>query len=697
MSSTKKMIQQGSQYDQLLRQCRSSGTLFEDPYFPAVDESIFYTQKPPRPFVWKRPRDICANPQLFVGGTSRFDVEQGQLGDCWFLAATAGLSLDDYLLQKVIPPDQNFNLGIVKFNFWYYGKWITIVVDDRLPTYNDKLVFVHSKDQNEFWSALLEKAYAKLHGSYECLKGGNVIEAMEDFTGGVSESIELKQNPPKNLFRVLKIAYDRDSQLGCSINAKPGETEAKVGLGLIAGHAYTITDVQKAKFSSGREVKLIRIRNPWGQGEWEGAWSDGSNEWRNVSQQERTRLGLVSNDDGEFWMEFSDFMRYYDRVDICHLGADTMTGKKKKKWQVTSHDGKWQRGCTAGGCRNFPDTFWINPQIELVLEEEDDDDDFGDGEEDPVQKGKGSTFLVALMQKNRREMRKMGVDNLTCGFAIYQVDGSFNASVGLPKDHFLYNASTARSPTFTNTREVSGRFKLPPGRYVILPSTFEPNQEGDFLLRIFSMKVAKGVTVNQQSSMDIKPQQNVKAASDPYVAPSAPVKPLPAQDEAQTAKFREFFKKLTGDDMEVDAWELQEILNAALKREELQGGGFSLESCKSMVALTDDDRSGKLGFEEFRELWQNISVWKAVFKKYDTDNSGTFNGYELRSALTSLGFKLSNETFSALILRYADKRGMITFDSFIGAAIKLKYMFTSYSSSRGNFGLDEFLMLSLYS
>nr|XP_054760980.1 calpain small subunit 1-like [Lytechinus pictus] len=154
------------------------------------------------------------------------------------------------------------------------------------------------------------------------------------------------------------------------------------------------------------------------------------------------------------------------------------------------------------------------------------------------------------------------------------------------------------------------------------------------------MKVAKGVTVNQQSSMDIKPQQ-----------------PLPAQDEAQTAKFREFFKKLTGDDMEVDAWELQDILNAALKRvfNELQGGGFSLECCKSMVALTDDDQSGKLGFEEFRELWQNISAWKDVFKKYDADNSGTFNGYEKRSALTSFGFKLSNETFSALILRYADK------------------------------------------
>ncbi|ESO90128.1 hypothetical protein LOTGIDRAFT_124076 [Lottia gigantea] len=641
-------------YDDTKKRCLEEGILFEDPEFLAEDESIFFSRSPPRSFEWLRPGEICDDPQWITEGASRFDVRQGELGDCWLLAAVASLTCNEKLFAKVVSPEQNFSdeyCGLFKFNFWHQGEWVEVVVDDRLPTYNGQLVFMHSTEKNEFWSALLEKAYAKLSGSYESLKGGSTSEAMEDFTGGVTEMFDLRK-APGNLLTIMLKAVERNSLMGCSIDADPNQLEAELANGLIMGHAYSVTSVKMIDIETPRtsgKIGMVRVRNPWGnEAEWKGAWSDSSEEWSLIGDDARTEIGLTFNDDGEFWMSFKDFISNFEKLEICNLGPDSMVGEggedEQKCFSAISEHGGWSRRVNAGGCRNYLDTFWTNPQFRVTLTDPDEDDE-----------DNNCTMIVALLQKDRRKKRKEGLDLLTIGYVIYNLKEGQSAGP-LDVNFFKYNASCAKSPSFINLREMCGRHKLPPGSYVIVPSTFEPQEEGNFLLRIFTEK-QKG----RSSKLDV-----VCIEFENFTL-------LRFTIEEQEDALKSTFRRIAGDDMEIDAYELRDILNSVFTKE-FQFEGFGTDICRSMVAMNDGDLSGKLGYEEFKDLWKDLRRWKKVFKTYDHDTSGNLNSYELRSALHSVGFKLSNGTFHSVVMRYSNREGLIDFGDFVVCAIRLKTM-----------------------
>ncbi|XP_065091820.1 calpain-A-like isoform X4 [Ochlerotatus camptorhynchus] len=742
----------------LQKRCLRSGTLFEDPEFPANRSSLTFNEESRPNLKWLRPSEISSDPRFFENSYSRFDVNQGELGDCWLLAAAANLTQDPQLFTRVVPEDNSFKkdyAGIFHFRFWRFGQWYDVVIDDRLPTVRGKLVYMRSTEDNEFWSALLEKAYAKLFGSYEALRGGSASEAMVDFTGGIAESYEMK-DAPKDLYQIIEKGFNSHAMFACSLEPDPYKPEAETPQGLIRGHAYSLTmakmvDIQTPNVKG--KIPLIRLRNPWGNAnEWNGAWSDKSPEWKFIPEETKRDIGLIFEIDGEFWMAFQDFLKYFDRIDICNMSPDCPIIRKSGNypWKQSAFEGEWVIGSTAGGCRNYPDTFWHNPQYVVHLKVPDKDDDEAK-----------ATAIIALLQKNRRSKQYKGMECLTVGLIIYRVTERDLVRKPLPKEFFLRNASVARS-TFVNLREVTYRFRLDPGTYVVIPSTFDPNVEGEFMIRVFS-ECPDCMTENEDcvGECDLDPRIKSKG-------------PDPTKPDPQREAMEKLFLDVAGIDGEVDWMELKMVLDhcfrddiaiaakgvsrsyhvapveahvkkpttaqgevvccgllailqdwylnmaggdnrppqstsgdymisterAPLLAADSSGIGFSKDACRSMVAMLDEDHSGKLGFVEFRKLLTEIARWKAVFKLYDTDRSGHLNPFELRAALQSAGYHLNNKILNSLMHRYGSREGEIWFDDFITCAVKIKTMIDIFRAKDvkgiASFNMDEWIQKTVY-
>ena len=110
---------------------------------------------------WLRPHQLVSDPALYVDGTSRRDVIQGILGDCWLLSTCAALAKKEELLHRVLPPDQPLSgpnyTGKIRLKIWQFGEWKDVFIDDKLPTVNGKYIYAHCEDPREFWVALIEK------------------------------------------------------------------------------------------------------------------------------------------------------------------------------------------------------------------------------------------------------------------------------------------------------------------------------------------------------------------------------------------------------------------------------------------------------------------------------------------------------------------------------------------------------------
>ncbi|XP_058134189.1 calpain-13-like [Dasypus novemcinctus] len=670
-------------------QCLSKGQLFEDETFPAMASSIGPKLLKERDLFclqWKRPWDkdlSSGSPDFILGSASRFDIQQGSAGDCWVLAALGSLTQNPRRLERIMPKDQSFSrnyAGIFHFQFWQCSRWVDVVVDDRLPLLSQEdgleYLFVRpSRHRHEFWPCLLEKAYAKLHGSYSHLHLGYLPDALVDLTGGVVTHMD-ENTYPSNLVMVVKMAASAGSLMACTTPRGPTDRDQVLENGLVAGHAYTVTGAEQIQYRRGWE-DIIRLWNPGGKTEWRGRWSDGSQEWQETHDPRRSQL-YENKEYGEFWMSCQDFRENFSRLYICNqIPISLQHGNTfHESWsQLTmfkNQEGPWRdhpHFSVPEGTEGINAVVSVTMRPQSLRVEE---------EELPLtfhlEAGLlcsllcGRVLAVAVVSSHEEASSPehftgtstlAGVTALTTLPSPLLYLSSSESKKDLPQ---IYAVRGMLLKTKYNLTEC---FQLSPGSYVLVPWT--SRKDAQFLLRVF-LKLPD-IDRNLNSNIGLGEQ---KAS-------------LPEHGSQES-----IFHRYAQQSSDLGAPQLQSLLNQEFLRGS-PGDTFSLDACRGLVALMDLKVNGRLDLEEFVRLWRRLVDYQRVFQKIQK-SSGFLLSSDLWKAIENTdflaGISVSKELLELMSLRYSDSAGRVSFPSLVCFLIRLETMAKTFRNlSQDGIGL----------
>lgn len=247
--------------------CILDGT-YVDRDFPPSDKSLYNKGNSKlhrselklwQSFEWVRPEEFMSGDiSLFVGEPTVDSIKEGYLGNSYFVSAIRALCEKPNSIKRLFDTTKTKD-GQYKVNFCLNGQNFKIIVDDFIP-FNPKTkspAFSSSK-QNELWVMLLEKAWAKVSGSYENSINGLCCEVFRALTGAPVEY--LKHKYVNDVWKMVKSAYYNKHTICClPDNESPPSAKSDYS-DFFSSYAFPVMAVYQYKNDEG-EAKIVRIRN----------------------------------------------------------------------------------------------------------------------------------------------------------------------------------------------------------------------------------------------------------------------------------------------------------------------------------------------------------------------------------------------------------------------------------------------------
>jgi hypothetical protein len=119
------------------------------------------------------------------------------------------------------------------------------------------------------------------YGIDSCTVTGN---RPDNSLSGSDQTLQVESyRTAEKLYNLIYGLLEKKHLLCCSIRKDEEDKtkgEGRADLGLVTGHAYSILRVEYLEISDSETERFIKLRNPWGSGEWKGKWSDGDQRWK---------------------------------------------------------------------------------------------------------------------------------------------------------------------------------------------------------------------------------------------------------------------------------------------------------------------------------------------------------------------------------------------------------------------------------
>eukprot|EP00930_Biecheleria_cincta_P078619 TRINITY_DN6616_c0_g1_i1.p1 TRINITY_DN6616_c0_g1~~TRINITY_DN6616_c0_g1_i1.p1 ORF type:complete len:664 (-),score=114.45 TRINITY_DN6616_c0_g1_i1:202-2193(-) len=320
--------------------------------------------------------DGCADiPSLTViGDVDPFDVMQGGVGDCWLLCAMSAMAEFPGAIRQLFRntddidamPKKSFNTYTITLTDLSTWEPVDIIIDERLCTKanGQELLGCQPSCTGDLWACYLEKAVAIHCGGWDKICSGQCTHAWRILTGCMDQYVFEQEDDGRwtcggdfnpNTQQWERTANSREEGFqGCWPMAWPevggggrrgskmssmqlfdrmcawddvnyimaagssGKSDKEKTDGIVDNHTYTVLTCVKDVAGSGFD--MIKVRNPWGSGEFEnGKWDDRGPYWKKYPKVKTALNPTLGIDDGIFWMERGEFFKYFRTVYLCAL------------------------------------------------------------------------------------------------------------------------------------------------------------------------------------------------------------------------------------------------------------------------------------------------------------------------------------------------------------------------------------------